>query len=1053
VKAHRLLSIDRADYPTVAILAPVFALSSACTVILASLGKALFLSANPISLLPWMFLGSSLLTAGTSLGYVALMRTMTLGARFLLLLTVAATSFLVLRVVYPLQPAALGVAILLWCPAAGHLLLVQTWNLASTLLPTRQGKRLLPVLAAVTTLGAAIGGGLVQVGLRWVKAEDLLVLSTLTLVYPLMRIRPLIAGLGGETPAKGAKDAKESDETTGAEKPTESGWAAIAKKPLLADLALLTFLLQAASLVVDYQLSAELKPQFDKEGIASFLGTFYWSSNLVVLAVTLVATSRFVRLTGIGVALAASSIVLGAGSLVYVVAAFTAAVPAFWVIVATSFGERVAQYALSRPAMQMVYMPLQTRGGERAKTLIDGVVYRLATAAVSILLVLVAPDLRSQFRFSPAAVLACLAVVYLGVRIGPHYKQALTEALRARRLDAATFTYLRDALGGGQVREVEERLASDDPHHVLRAIEVARDLGLVLEKDRLERLAGHEDARVACAALKSLEGQGHTPSAELLETLLDEGRPPKVLRAILQLLSENVTPEIIAAVRPLASHPDASVASAACVFRIRAAGGVDVFEGEVQGGKPSNQEGDQQGDQPGDKAAKALYASNRITGMTRAGDFARELADLTAHPAVQVRRDAIEQMGQLGLPYFIAPLIGCLAKSDARREAAEALVRFGARALPRLADHVDSDDLSLAARSAVLKVIERLGSAQALAALVTVARERGDALRDHAVEAIWRMTADERAPRPEPALLEALVLDEIARLQRYSAIEVLLGGRITRRRGFFIGELSAQQLAAERRAFRLLALLFNREAVHRAFLHYKSDVQRVRSNAIELLEQHIKTPALAAFVPLVERQEDAKGNLRPRSVVLGKLAEGGDVGALLTHDPWLARVWSWAKQTDKIGPDGKPAPESARAEGGAWDDELDRLLQVKQLPMFTAVSGQELLPLVEGLERRACAKGDVIYRAGDDGRSVYWLLDGEVRLLRSTGRELVVRRHECFGEMSALDGLPRSATARAAAAATLVELPFERFEDAIELHPSLLRQLVGVLSRRLREAI
>ena len=136
VKAHRLLNIDRSDFPKLAVLAPTFAVCAACTVVLASLSKALFLSANPISLLPWMFLGSAGITALNSLVYVSLMRRYALETRFPAMLLIAAASLVALRVAFPLGPRSVSVLILLWCPAVGHLVVLQTWNVATSTLPT-----------------------------------------------------------------------------------------------------------------------------------------------------------------------------------------------------------------------------------------------------------------------------------------------------------------------------------------------------------------------------------------------------------------------------------------------------------------------------------------------------------------------------------------------------------------------------------------------------------------------------------------------------------------------------------------------------------------------------------------------------------------------------------------------------------------------------------------------------------------------------------------------------------------------------------------------------
>lgn len=1022
VKAHRLLNIDRGDYPRLGVLAPIFAMTAACTVILASLSKALFLSQNPISLLPWMFLGAAAITAGTSLGYVALMRALPLAARFQLLLGVAVVSLLALRAAFPFAPALSGVVILLWCPAVGHLCVVQTWNVASVLLPMRQGKRLLPVLAAVSTIGAALGGGLVQLLLRWMGAEDLLVVAALAFTYPLVRVRGVVLGLGGEVgPHKTESTAASvSGEQEGSE--IAAGFRSILRRPLLAELALLSFLLQAASLVVDYQFSAELKPQLDKDGIAAFLGTFYWTSNLVVLALTLLVTSRFVRLVGIGVALAASSVVIGVGSAVYFVASTTGAAT-FWVIAATAFAERVAAYAFTKPAVQMVYMPLQTSGGERAKTIIDGVVYRLATAAVSILLLLAAPELTSQFRLSPPAVIACAVVLYLGLRVRPHYRHALFEALRARRLDADVARYLRDGLGQRAIRDLEARLDSDSADQVLSALEVAHELNVPIPAARIDRLAEHDDERVARAALEAMEALGRAPSAALFLRMLAAHRPPKTLRALLVALSDRASDELAEIVRPLTDHPDASVASAACVFRIRAAGAVTSFSAELEGNS-------------------ARSGRVRFTGMTRAGDFARELPELIRHDNSGVRNEAIEQMGELGLPLFIPPLLACLDRWDARALSAKALVRFGDDALATYREHLRSDDLCLAGRVALLKVVERIGSEEAARLLVETCASGAATLRDHAVEALWR-TAAEAGTRPEDGVLRELAAAEVERLSTLSAVELCLAKRhrkVGPRLAMFAAEVTAQELQSERRVFRLMGLLYDRDALQRAYLHYRSREARARSNAIELLEQHIADEPLRGFVPLIERQEDARGNLRPRSMVLGAAAARGDIDSLVRGEPWLSRLWAWVERDD----------EAAELD---WDEPLDRLVQIKALPMFARSSGEALLEMTTALSRRRVAAGEEIFACGSRGREIYWVLEGEVRVAPPDGRRLTLGRHDCFGEMEALDGLARCASVVATEDTLLARSELEHFEDALELSPHLMRTLIEVLSRRLRAAI
>jgi HEAT repeat protein len=1025
VKAHRLLSVDRADLPKLAVLAPSFAVSSACSVVLASLSKALFLSQNPIALLPWMFLGSALLTALCSLAYVATMRRFGLTGQLSALLLTGVVSLIGMRVGFPARPSLMGILILLWCPALGQLLLVQVWNLAATTLPTRQGKRLFPLLAAVATLGAAAGGGVVQLSLRWLRAEDLLVVTAILLVWPLFDVRRIMQRLG-------SSDRDETgDRKSSAEEESERGSELgrvlrnVLKKPLLSELALFAFLMQAASLVVDYQLSAELQHALDKEGIAGFLGTFYWMSNVAVLGVTLFMTSRLIRTVGLGVALAMSGIAVGLGSAVYVVSAIVGAPPAFWVIAATAFAERIAQYGLTKPATQMVYMPLATRGGERAKTLIEGVVHRFGTMVVSVLLLVVAPDLGTQFRLSPPVVVACIICLYLGVRMGPHYRREIFEALRARRIDASVARYLRDGLDRGAGLEVEKRVRHDDPRQVLAGLDIARELQLELPEELLEELLLHENDRIARAALRTTDALSRSPSPALLERMLEPQRPPRVLRAVLELLSERADDDLAELVRPLTNHADPGVASAACVLRIRAAGG------SVEGALVP------------EVASHPAPAAFRVTGTTRAGDFARELPELLHNPDSRVRRDAVEQMGQLVLPFFIEPLIMCLSKSDVRQKAIEALMRHSARVLPHAREHFTEGSVPLTARIGLLQVLERLGSDEAVQALVDVCRGSDHVLRDHATEALWRLADDEAAPRPSSRALRSLMHEEMRRLETYAAVEVMMLGRPTPRRMLFHGELMSEAQRAERRAFRLLGLLYEREAMHRAYLNYRSKEQRTRSNAIELLEQHIADQALKKFVTLVEKSEDAQGRMRPRSIIYQALTRSHDIDQLLEGDErWLERVWRWAVRGD--------SKSDKQTEG---DGALDELLALKQIPMFKSVAGEQLLPLVHTVQRTSVHMGDRIIEQGEATQDVYWVADGEVEVVRD-GRAIArLGMHECFGEMAALDGGIRSATVRALAPSSILRLGHLDFLDALDLNPAMLRALIGLVSKRLRRSI
>jgi CRP/FNR family transcriptional regulator, cyclic AMP receptor protein len=102
-------------------------------------------------------------------------------------------------------------------------------------------------------------------------------------------------------------------------------------------------------------------------------------------------------------------------------------------------------------------------------------------------------------------------------------------------------------------------------------------------------------------------------------------------------------------------------------------------------------------------------------------------------------------------------------------------------------------------------------------------------------------------------------------------------------------------------------------------------------------------------------------------------------------------------------------------------------------------------------------RGDVLFSEGDVAERLFVLRHGWV-LIRSCaadGRDVVLGLRgpgEVLGELSALDGKPRSATAVAAAEAEVVVTPAHVLRSTLEVDPAATRELLVLIADRLREA-
>jgi CRP-like cAMP-binding protein len=130
---------------------------------------------------------------------------------------------------------------------------------------------------------------------------------------------------------------------------------------------------------------------------------------------------------------------------------------------------------------------------------------------------------------------------------------------------------------------------------------------------------------------------------------------------------------------------------------------------------------------------------------------------------------------------------------------------------------------------------------------------------------------------------------------------------------------------------------------------------------------------------------------------------------------------------------------------------------LRTIDLFADLTDREAQTVVSLMRERAVAKGTAIFHQHDDGGGLYLILDGAVKISRTgrDGREVtvaVLREGNFFGEMSLLDGQPRSATATAVEPSTLLVLDREHFQRNILAQPRLVAKLLGELSKRIRAA-
>jgi CRP-like cAMP-binding protein len=127
------------------------------------------------------------------------------------------------------------------------------------------------------------------------------------------------------------------------------------------------------------------------------------------------------------------------------------------------------------------------------------------------------------------------------------------------------------------------------------------------------------------------------------------------------------------------------------------------------------------------------------------------------------------------------------------------------------------------------------------------------------------------------------------------------------------------------------------------------------------------------------------------------------------------------------------------------------LTYLKQVPMFTDCTPDELEHIADRAASRSAQPGDTLVREGDRGDEFFVLCTGEVEVIR--GRRVVAKLEEgaFFGEIALFADEPRDATVNATAPSTLVVLSRGDFDALLGEVPVIRDQVLKGMARRLHE--
>ncbi len=128
----------------------------------------------------------------------------------------------------------------------------------------------------------------------------------------------------------------------------------------------------------------------------------------------------------------------------------------------------------------------------------------------------------------------------------------------------------------------------------------------------------------------------------------------------------------------------------------------------------------------------------------------------------------------------------------------------------------------------------------------------------------------------------------------------------------------------------------------------------------------------------------------------------------------------------------------------------DLLQRLKSVPLFEGLSDKELNAVVSASRTVEHQAGHEVVEEGGGSVGFHLILDGTATVSQGARTIRTLAPGDYFGEISVIDGKPRSATVKTESAMRTLSLPAWKFQPLLDDNPALTRKILVGLCETIR---
>jgi AAA family ATP:ADP antiporter len=240
------------------------------------------------------------------------------------------------------------------------------WSFMADLFNKEQAKRLFGFIATGASVGGLVGPVIAIVLAEYVSNNALIIVAALMLVA-VMPLIPYLERLKATELGNAGLDGSGGQKSIGGN--PFAGFTTFIRSPFLLGIGLFLLLYTSMGSFIYFELKNALEV-FDRGTRTQIQSGINWAVNFLTIVTAIVATSRLTTRFGLSVTLALIPAIM-AGGLVTL-----AILPVVWLVIALRIILNAGNYAITRPAREMLFTLVDREVRYKTKPVIDTVVYR-----------------------------------------------------------------------------------------------------------------------------------------------------------------------------------------------------------------------------------------------------------------------------------------------------------------------------------------------------------------------------------------------------------------------------------------------------------------------------------------------------------------------------------------------------------------------------------------------------------------------------------------------------------------------------------------------------